>query len=556
MKTLTLNLTNNNIETLKAKITATIVIIICTLSFQLNAQTPGQGQGQNNPNAGGNGHTPLVVCLNGNTLTVDQNALHGMMQAGATLGPCVTNENPIDEENNNEEEIIEEVIINDEEENNEEVINEDENNAPAGCYAIEVIDYSPAKRNDGNDILASRTIAEKAIGAPDNSDVSVSEANVNFVSLGFGGSITLKMSGPIKNGEGNDFKVYETTYGSMSGNCDRYPEKIKAFASQDNCNWVYLGEGCQDAEFDLGELNWAEYIRLVDVSPLGASYGNAVADGYDVDGIACLNGFEENPVMQDLGAKYATEVVKFTQKLRKNGTAVVANRSNPLQALGAPDGTDIINFASLGFGGSITLKLGYVVFDKEGDDVQIVETSFGNPSCAAYPERALIEVSLDNVNYIELGEICLDGTVDFATGGAKYAQYIRISDRSKATQFGGTADGYDVDGIVVLQSDCSNEDLSERIVDNVWTADETMGVNIYPNPFINNVNFEMINMNGGQVNISVMNYLGQEVAKFNVNAGNSNTFTQNVDLSNLKNGVYFLRVESNEGIETHKIVKQ
>jgi hypothetical protein len=63
-------------------------------------------------------------------------------------------------------------------------------------------------------------------------------------------------------------------------------------------------------------------------------------------------------------------------------------------------------------------------------------------------------------------------------------------------------------------------------------------------------------MNGGQVNVSVMNYVGQEVAKFNVNAGNSDTFTQNLDLSNLKNGVYFLRVESNDGIETHKIVKQ
>ncbi|MFN4123884.1 MAG: hypothetical protein ACK4GL_11340, partial [Flavobacteriales bacterium] len=140
------------------------------------------------------------------------------------------------------------------------------------CNAIAVVSYFPGKQNNGSDIPEAFNNPENALGEPQNSDEAVPDAQANYVSLGFGGSITLKMSGNIKNGEGSDIKVVETTYSNMSGNCNRYPERVKAFASQDGCNWVYLGEGCQDAEFDLGPLNWARFIRLVDSSPITAAF--------------------------------------------------------------------------------------------------------------------------------------------------------------------------------------------------------------------------------------------------------------------------------------------
>jgi len=426
-----------------------------------------------------------------------------------------------------------------------------------GCYAIEVVEFNQAKRNDGSDVPAARSIKENALGAPTDSDVAVPEANLNFVSLGFGGSITLKMSGPIANGPGDDFRVVETTYGSMSGNCNRYPEKIQAFASQDGCNWVYVGEGCQDVNLDLGPLDWALYIKLVDISPIGASYNNDKADGYDVDGIICLNGFAENAELQDLGADYAMEVISFDQGKRKNGTDVVASRSDASQALGAPDGTDIINFVALGFGGSITLKLGYVVFDKDGDDLQIVETSFGNPACSSYPETALIEVSLDDVTYYDLGEICLDGAVDFAVAGATAVQYVRITDRSMASKFGGTADGYDVDGVVVLQPGCGVENDSRVIGDNIWVADETASFDAYPNPFKNIVNLDIVT--GGdaeQMNVKVMNITGQVVYTTNVNVASNSRINQTLELSSLTPGIYFISMETKNGVETHKLIKQ
>ena len=428
---------------------------------------------------------------------------------------------------------------------------------PQGCYAIEVVEFDQKKRNDGSNIPAARSIKENALGVPTDSDVAVAEANLNFVSLGFGGSITLKMSGPIANGPGADFRVVETTYGTSSGNCNRYPEKIQAFASQDGCNWVYVGEGCQDVDLDLGILDWALYIKLVDISPIGAAYNGDIADGYDVDGIVCLNGFEENPVLQDLGADYAMSVVNFNQGKRKNGTDVNANRSNPNQALGEPDGTDIINFVALGFGGSITLKLGYVVFDKDGDDLQIVETSFGNPACASYPENALVEVSLDGINFTELGEVCLDGAVDFAVAGVTAAQYIRITDRSNASQFGGSADGYDVDGVVVLQPGCAAPADNRVIADNINTPDETASFSVFPNPFQNVVTLEVLAGDASeQMIVRVMNIAGQNVLTNNVNVAANSRINHTMDLSDLANGVYLISVDTNNGREVHKLIKQ
>ena len=62
------------------------------------------------------------------------------------------------------------------------------------------------------DMLACRIIGTNAVGASQNSDDPTSEATVNFAALGFGGNIILKSGSPIKNGAGNDLKVFETTY--------------------------------------------------------------------------------------------------------------------------------------------------------------------------------------------------------------------------------------------------------------------------------------------------------------------------------------------------------
>jgi len=423
--------------------------------------------------------------------------------------------------------------------------------APVTCYAEEVISYEFTKRNDGTNLLATRTIGTNALGAPQNSDAPTSEATVNFAALGFGGNIVLKFGSPIKNGDGNDFKVFETTFGGPV--CARYPERVKAFASQDGCHYVYLDEGCQDTEFDLGPLAWAQYIKLVDASPIDASYNNSVADGYDVDGIMCLNGFEPNPVPSTLLQGAAAQAFDYIPEARQNGSAISPARTNPANAVGFPQNNNTINFVALGFGGTITLRFDYVIFDNPlANDLLVTETSFGNPSCSAYGERATFEGSLDGVSWTYLDELCLDGELDINAAGV--IQYLRITDHSPASSFGGTADGYDVDGVTVI-NDCSAPSGS-KISDNTMVADEVFGAEVFPNPFTNELNIQLITGDqDSKVTISVSNYLGQTVQMETVNVAKSSNTLHHLNLSNLNKGIYFLTIESNSSKETIKVVK-
>lgn len=420
---------------------------------------------------------------------------------------------------------------------------------PNSCFANEVVGFNQKKQNDGSTISALRSDPTKALGMPQDNDTE------NFVSLGFGGDITLKFANPIKNGDGNDVRVIESTFGSMSGNCARYPETIRAFASQDGCNFVWIGDGCQDVDFDLGSLAWAQYIKLVDISDVGAPYqGTPIADAYDVDGVMCLNGYEENPEPAVI-SEGASEVVNYLPGARKNGTPITLARTNPANALGVPQGTDVINFVSLGFGGQLTLKFPYVIFDNPTEnDLQVVETTFGSPACASYPETAEIEGSLDGETWVYLGTICQDGFVDITSAGT--IQYIRITDRTPATSFNGSADGYDVDGVVVINKDCGEGDVTERIADNNTTPDEVTGVEVYPNPFSKVAN--LVLTTGSDDNsaiITVSNYLGQVVTAEKINVASSSVVNHTLNLEGMKSGVYFIAVETNTGREVIKVVK-
>jgi hypothetical protein len=417
------------------------------------------------------------------------------------------------------------------------------------CYASEVVSFNQKKRNDGTTVLTSRSDATKALGAPQNNDTD------NFVSLGFGGDVTLKFASPIKNGAGNDVRVTESTFGNTS--CARYPETIRAFASQDGCHFIWLGDGCQDTDFDLGSLAWAQYIKLVDVSPVGATYqGTPVADGYDVDGVECLNGSESNPVPSTLVTDVATQVINYAPGLRKNGTPVTAARAIPTNALGSPEGTNNVNFVSLGFGGSLVVKFDYVIFDNAAtNDISLVETSFGNPSCASYSEKVMVEGSLDGNNWIMLTneDICLDGEIDINNAGV--VQYIRLTDRSATTRFSGTADGYDVDGLVVI-NDCDNNTSTARISDNTTTANEVASADVFPNPFNESTNVEITTGDqDNSVTIRVVNFLGQQVYVETLNVASSSVVRHNVAMNELSKGVYFLTVETNTTKETVKLVK-
>jgi hypothetical protein len=251
----------------------------------------------------------------------------------------------------------------------------------------------------------------------------------------------------------------------------------------------------------------------------------------------------------------ANEAISYSPGLRRNGTPIDPSRTNPSNALGIPQNTNVVNFVSLGFGGSLVLKFDYVIFDNPlTNDLKIVETSYGNPSCTSFPELATVEVSLDGINWTQISTICQDGEIDVTSAGT--IQYIRLTDRSKASAFSGTADGYDVDGVVVINQLCGNLNALSRIMDDVSFRDEEFSAAAYPNPAQDQVMLTVqTTESDNQLNISVLNALGQIVKTERVNCSEGSTVQHSVMLNELTEGIYFLSVETTSGKEVIRITK-
>lgn len=151
------------------------------------------------------------------------------------------------------------------------------------------------------------------------------------------------------------------------------------------------------------------------------------------------------------GIQYAASVVSSSQANRKNGTAVLAARSDPSKALGAPQsgGTPYDNpvvansFYSLGFGGSVTLGFTNYIVNGPGPDIRVFEVTGGT----SYPDEYVkVEASQDNVNWTLLSAAALrDADIDLGVLG--WARYVRLTDVSDPALFEPEADGYDLDAV-------------------------------------------------------------------------------------------------------------
>ncbi|WP_129678261.1 hypothetical protein [Candidatus Chloroploca sp. Khr17] len=158
---------------------------------------------------------------------------------------------------------------------------------PALCYAEGAQswqDFAQGRQKNGKPVQASRSNPALALGLPQRNDT------VNFVSLGFGGSLTLRFANPIVNdGTGKaDIRVWETSFGDARRSWSRYPEAVKLYASADGVNWTLLGQTTdKDQAYDL-VLPQAQYLKLVDVSNW-AKFG-PIGDGFDLDAVEVLSG--------------------------------------------------------------------------------------------------------------------------------------------------------------------------------------------------------------------------------------------------------------------------
>ncbi|OGV97204.1 hypothetical protein A2W24_04230 [Microgenomates group bacterium RBG_16_45_19] len=139
------------------------------------------------------------------------------------------------------------------------------------------------------------------------------------------------------------------------------------------------------------------------------------------------------------------------QGLRKNNTAILADRTDPNDALVAESlGTPYDNpvqagtFFSLGFtGGNLTVEFNQPIVNNPGPDLKIYEVTGGT----AYPDEIVkVEASQDNSTWVTLSAgLTRDNTTDL--GSLPWAKYVRLTEASDINLFEATADGYDLDGV-------------------------------------------------------------------------------------------------------------
>ena len=153
---------------------------------------------------------------------------------------------------------------------------------------------------------------------------------------------------------------------------------------------------------------------------------------------------------------WADAVVDYSPGQRDDGTPVDPARAIEESALGVAEDGDSINFAALGYGGSITLSFENGIANGEGADFEVVETTYNNNTCDQYPERATLEVSEDGITWHDAvtASDCQDLEFDLEDLDLQCIVYVRITDATNADDFnvGHITDGYDVDGVRALHA--------------------------------------------------------------------------------------------------------
>lgn len=251
----------------------------------------------------------------------------------------------------------------------------------------------------------------------------------------------------------------------------------------------------------------------------------------------------------------ANEVVSFQQGKRLCGKAVHSFRSNSEKAIGLPYENWWYNFVSLGFGGSITLKMNAPIFDQTGDDIQVVESTAGfiELPCDYYPEQAEVYASTDGNDFVLLGETCQDGTFDLADAHLSSAKYIRITDISDPNDFWHlNADGYDLDAVVSFSESTSQARTDNSLSDqpNYAPNEEPLLEVIdtpYPNPATTQFNFSIALENETELNATMYNTSGQKVwdTQYQLEVG---IHQLSVPVEQLNKGIYILQLKSDGSV--------
>ena len=426
--------------------------------------------------------------------------------------------------------------------------------AQQGCYAVAITEVVQGTRSNGQPITDPiRIEPTKMLGQPQNNRASGAD---NFFSLGKDGYVILEMGGNIvlDGTSAPDLRVYETTWGNQS--CNNYPEYAEVSVSHNGVNWYVVETVCQSSNISL-DLDAAvpggvpvSYVKIANVSALGTTN-----DFFDVDGVEALFGCTE---VVDLppGECFASCFAAggYVEGTTKNGGTIPAERTNINNVIGQPQYTDTVNFLTLGYGGSVTLCFDGPVYNGDGDDIFVVETSFYNVTCETYKEYADIEVSMDGNTWYSIGTGCLDFGVDISNASVylPYVYYVRVKNNDTLTL---TPDGYDVDSVVALHGSSCSSALAAYLSTSEATQRIAADLIASPNPSKGDMNFSFNVALDGDVTLEIYNVNGQKVATIFDGAASSSQLNQvSYNASALPNGMYITKLTTEHGVMTGKVM--
>lgn len=143
----------------------------------------------------------------------------------------------------------------------------------AGPWADTVTNFAQGLTKAGGAVPAARSDSTAALGVAENDTVEP-----HFVSLGFGGVLTLGFDNGISSGA----VIVEATNPSYP------PETAKVEVSPNGSSWTLAGNVSQDGQVSLPQgVTCAKFVRITDTSDK-ASFSDDTADGYDVDGVQAV----------------------------------------------------------------------------------------------------------------------------------------------------------------------------------------------------------------------------------------------------------------------------